>query len=777
MTEQKTRKLVAIMFTDIVGYTALMQGDENVAIKVRVRHREVFEQQHESHHGEIIQYYGDGTLSIFESAVQAVECAMHIQRLLIEGDLAVPLRIALHVGDIVYDKTEIYGDGVNVTSRIESMGVAGAILLSGKLNDELKNQKQISTQSLGTFEFKNVINPVEVYSVTNDGFTIPAPADLQGKLKQPIKSIAVLPFVNMSSNEDNEFFSDGMTEELINALTKIKGLKVTSRTSSFFFKNKNIPISEIGLKLNVSTLLEGSIRLAGNRMRITTQLIDVVDDFHFWSDTFDRSIEDVFAVQDEISLLIAERLREHLGHIEIEDHLVKAPDVSIELYKRYLSSRYHMLKMTKPEIEKGISILQEIITEEPDFSWAHLGIHLGYTLLGTIGLIPAGEAFTTAKPYLDKAIKLDEDLPECQLHLSWISFLQDWDLDAAYRHLNKVLEISPIVDYYQSMVSILVAEGKFKASLNYIETALQLDPFSEINYHLKGFVLYAQENYEEAIEHFKKSVSLKSGSQVSLLYWGQALLLQGREREGLAFFQNLSEEENDLLKLGGTTLAHAALGNKDQAEKGIAKLESKLKSDLMDRALNLLILCQTVIGDQQAAMSLIEKGIAYRLPMMVYLFIEPMLKPLQSIPRFQELMKQVLGETTILEGEKRRYKKPLLNPDLLKQYHDQLIQLMDSEKPYLDPGLSLGGLADMLGIPANQLSQLLNEGFDQNFAEFINSFRLEIFKSKVSDPKKRNFTILALAYESGFNSKTVFNTYFKKMMGQTPMSYWKAVTQ
>ena len=776
MKEHKTRKLVAIMFTDIVGYTALMQGNEEVAIKLRIRHREVFEQQHESHHGEIIQYYGDGTLSIFDSAVLAVECAIHIQRLLMQGDPAVPLRIGLHVGDIVYDKTEIYGDGVNVTSRIESMGIAGAILLSGKLNDELKNQKQISTQSLGTFEFKNVINPVEVYSVTNDGFTMPAPADLHGKFKQAIKSIAVLPFVNMSANKDNEFFSDGMTEELINALTKIKGLKVTSRTSSFFFKNKNMPISEIGKELNVSTLLEGSIRLAGNRMRITTQLIDVADDFHFWSDTFDRSIEDVFAVQDEISLLIAEKLREHLGHIEIEDHLVEAPDVSVELYKRYLSSRYLMLKMTKQDIEQGLLILQEIIIEEPNYPLAHLGMNLGYTLLGTNGLIPAGEAFAVGKPFLDKAIELDENLPECQLHLSWISFLQEWNFDAAYKHLNKVVEVRPIVDYYQSMASMLVAEGKFKAALNYIETALQLDPFSEINYHLKGYTLYAQENYEVAIEHFKKSVSLKPDSHVSLLYWGQALLLQGKAKEGLAFFQNLSDED-DLLKLGGTTLAHAALGDKNQADKGIAELESKLESDLMGRALNLLILCQMQIGDKQAAMRLIEKGINYRLPMMVYLFVEPMLKQLQSVPRFQELMKKVLGETTILEVEKRRYTKPLLKPDLLKEYHDQLIQLMDSEKPYLDPGLSLGSLSDMIGISANQLSQLLNEGFDQNFAEFINSFRLEMFKSKVADPKMKNFDILALAYESGFSSKNVFNTYFEKMMGQTPMSYWKAVTQ
>jgi len=764
------------MFTDIVGYTSLMQRDERAAIKVRVRHRQVFEQQHESYQGEIIQYYGDGTLSIFESAVQAVECAIHIQRLLMEAELAVPLRIALHMGDIVYDKTEIYGDGVNVTARIESMSVAGSILISDKLNDELKNHKQVSTKSLGTFEFKNVFNPVEVFSVVNDGLTIPEPADLQGKLKQPIKSIAVLPFVNMSSSEENEFFSDGMTEELINALTKIKGLKVTSRTSSFFFKNKNIPIPEIGSKLNVSTILEGSIRLAGNRMRITTQLIDVAEDFHFWSDTFDRSVDDVFAVQDEISLLIAEKLREHLGHLEIEDHLVNAPNVSVELYKRYLSSRYHMLKMTKPEIEKSLSILQEIIEKEPGFSWAYLGIHMGYTLLGTLGFMPASEAFATGKPYLDKAIELDENLPDCQLQLSWISFLQEWDLDAAYMHLNKVLEIRPIIDYYQSMASVLVAEGKFKAALNYIETGIQVDPFSEINYHLKGYVLYAQENYEAAIENFRKSTEMKPGSQVSLLYWGQALLLQGKLKEALAFFQKFPEEENDLIKLGGTTMAHAALGKEDHAKTGIAKLESNLESELMDRALNLLILCQTIIGDHQAAMMLIEKGITYRSPMMVYVFIEPMLKPLRSIPRFKELTKVVLGETSDVEGESRKYKKPLLNSDLLKQYHDQLIGLMDSEKPYLDPVLNISGLADMLGIPANQLSQLLNEGFDQNFAEFINSYRLEIFKSKVADPKMRDYTILALAFESGFNSKTVFNTYFKKMMGQTPMSYWKEMT-
>ena len=231
------------------------------------------------------------------------------------------------------------------------------------------------------------------------------------------------------------------------------------------------------------------------------------------------------------------------------------------------------------------------------------------------------------------------------------------------------------------------------------------------------------------------------------------------------------------MKLGGTTLAQAALGDMDQAKTGIAELESALQTDLMDRAMNLLILCRTMMGEHDAAMDLIEQGIGYRLPMLVYLSIEPILKPLHSIPRFQELMHQVLGEKTSFEGEKSRYKKTLLNKDLLKQHKDQLTQLMSSVKPYLDENLTLRDLAEKLEIPPNQLSQVLNEGFDQNFAEFVNTYRLEMFKSKVADQNLRQLTILALAYESGFNSKTVFNTFFKKMMGQTPKAYWKEVVQ
>ena len=535
MKIKKTRRLSAVMFTDIVGYTALMQKNERSAADVRSRHRKEFQHYHEIYNGEILQYFGDGTLSVFQSGVEAVECAIAIQ-IALQNGVPVPVRIGLHIGDIVYDGTEIYGDGVNLASRIESMGVAGAILLSGKLNDELKNHQQISTLSLGHFELKNIAEPIEVFCVTNEGIKIPVSTDLKEHIPRSIpknqkdqsKTIAVLPFVNMSANIENEYFSDGMTEEIINALAKIKKLKVTSRTSSFFFKNKNIPIPEIGEKLNVSTILEGSIRLSGNKMRITAQLIDVNDDFHFWSETFDRSEEDIFAVQDEISLLIADKLREHLGHFDIADHLVDLQDIPVDSYKRYLKSRYHLLKMSKTDLEKGISILEEVIQEQPNFALAHLGMHLGHTLLGMMGLVPAHEAFAEGQPFLDKAIELDENLPECQLHLSYDAFLQKWDFEKSYRHLNKSFEIRPTVEFYQSMASTLAAERKFIAAHNYIDTAMQLDPLSEINHHLRGFILYCQEKYEEAIEWFEKAIQLKPSFVPSTFYWGQALLLMGR---------------------------------------------------------------------------------------------------------------------------------------------------------------------------------------------------------------------------------------------------------
>ena len=595
-------------------------------------------------------------------------------------------------------------------------------------------------------------------------------------MKESAKSIAVLPFVNMSSSEENEYFSDGMTEEIINALAKIKELKITSRTSSFYFKNKQIPLPQIGKELGVSTILEGSIRLAGNKMRITAQLIDVEEDVHYWSETFDRSVEDIFAVQDEISLLIADKLRENLGHFEIGDHLVDVPEIPVSIYKKYLEGRYHLMKLSLSGTEKGISIFQEIITEQPDFPLPYVDINQGYAYLGTLGLIPAAEAFAKAKPYLDKAIELGEHLPEVQLNLAWISCWQNWDLENTYRHLHNALEIRPADNIYLTYANTLTVEGKYEAAHTYVDKAIALDPFSAMNHHFKGFIYYLQEQYKTAIPHFDKSLSLQPDLYYPQQYWGQALLMREQYEEAISRIQRLPEDEpGDVSKLGGLTLAYAAMGEGKKAETGIEQLQAALQSDAMGSALYFLILCQTILGRPEEAIALIERGIRLHLPNMLLLYTEPILKPLNTHTRFQALMKQALGERTSFGVPVKKYKKSLLSQKQIVHYKERLEELMYGEKPYLDPALSLRDLATRLLLPPNHLSQLLSEGFDKNFSEYVNTFRLEAFKSQVADPSRRHLTLLALAYESGFNSKTVFNTFFKKKMDMTPRAYWKEV--
>ncbi len=769
------RRLAAIMFTDIVGYTKLMGQDESQAVKVRKRHRAVFNQLHTQYHGEILQYFGDGTLSIFQSGIEAVNCAIAIQQELQRGDI-VPLRIGLHIGDIVYDGTEIYGDSVNITARIESLGVAGAVFLSGKLNAELANHLYIQTYSLGIFELKNVAQPIEVFAIKAKGLQLPKANQVQQLKTAQATSIAVLPLLNLSADTNNEYFCDGLTEELINALSKIEGLKVTSRTSSFFFKNKTQSLAQISEQLKVSIILEGSIRLWGNKMRISIQLIDVAEDFHFWSESFDRSVEDLFAVQDEVSLLVADKLREHIGHLEIEPSLVEAPPVSIDYYKSYLKGRYHILKMTQSDIKMGLDILQEILVQAPDYAHAHLGMHLGYTMLGTIGFLPAGEAFFKGSTYLEQAIQLAPDLPECQLQLSYMAFLQAWDLPKAYQHVQQSFSVRPTVEYYQSMASMLLAERKFKAALHYIDTAQELDPLSGINYHLHGCILYSNKQYKAAIQSFDKAISYSPGFMPPSLYKGQCLLMLGQYAEGLSYFQSLADQpQEDILKLGGISLCYAAMGAKDQLDSRLQQIEEKLETALMDRALNFLILCNALAGRKEKALYWIEQAIAKRLPMLVYLNSEPMHESLQTAPRFQEFVRQVIGENTTFDWPKRKYKKTLFSKTELQDHKDRLLQFMAEEKPYLDADLSLRSLAEQLDIAPNYLSQLLNEGLSQNFSEFVNSYRLQTFKTKVTDPRNHQLTILALAYDSGFNSKTVFNTFFKKMEGKTPSVYWKEV--
>ena len=545
MAEPRRRRLAAIMFTDIVGYSSIMQQDEAKGRTLRDRHRRTFESHTADHQGEIIQYYGDGTLSVFESAVAAVECAVCIQKSL-NADPPVPVRIGIHLGDIHFDNTEVYGHGVNVAARIEPICLPGGIFISDKVFDEIKNHPSLKAKALGAFEFKNIDHEVGLYAVSGRGIPVPSTADIalikektkKNKLasaaekSEAIKrhfstkkanqkrktyrwvgiamlvflaffavnewqdglltldpipddaeiSIAVLPFANMSTEADNEYFSDGMTEDILTLLSKIQGLSVTSRTSIMQYKDTEKDTRRIARELKVNHLLEGSVRREGNQVRITAQLIDAINDNHLWAKTYDEELTSIFSVQSQVAEDIAKHLqknlavgdREQTGHEKTKDYVA---------YDKYLKGREHYRKYTEHDNEQAIEYFNAALAIDPGYSNAMAGLGDAYAQKGTWG---SGQ-----ENYLDssieisrKAISIDPDLSEGHKALG-LAYQYQGKMDSALAEYKMAIKLDPNNDMASNNIGMLYRKkGDFKESAKWLYRTFDINknlPSSTMN--------------------------------------------------------------------------------------------------------------------------------------------------------------------------------------------------------------------------------------------------------------------------------------------------------
>jgi len=772
MKERKERQLATIMFTDIVGYTALMQSNESLAASARARHREVFQQQHNIHKGKIIQYYGDGTLSIFKSAIEAATCAIEIQSLLQEGD-PVPLRIGLHLGDIVFDNTEVYGDGVNFASRIESLGSSGTILLSEKINDELKNHTSISTISLGHFELKNITKPAEVFAISNNGIKVPSISGLSNKQKSVNNTIAVLPFVNMSDSKDNEYFSDGITEEIINALAKIQNLKVTSRTSSFFFKGKNQPIVEIGEKLGVSAILEGSVRLHGNSIRITAQLIQVKEDYHFWSDTWDRELENVFEIQDEVSLLIADKLREHFGHLEIEETLVAKQTEDINAYGYCLKAKFHGNKWNPEDMKIAISLYDKALELDPKYAEAHLGLAACYSFLGTTAFIPFDKAWQKTRMHTNLALELNGRSSGVHYQLSNQAFFIECDYNKSLKEMKTAIEINPNNAEAQQFISFLyIIAGEIEKARIHLDIALSINPLSEETHFFKGYFYYMIDEYLQSLEILDQCLLVNHKNIPAHSIKSLCLLKLGKYDEVIHYFDTIPAEvviRGE--KTGAIGLAYALKKDAANTSNYLEELIAQSKEANGFTADSYLFMMYVAMGDNDKAFEWVAQAIENNSSLLLLRYTDPLVNSLKDDPRYDALQKKIY-QIDLTEGAAKQ-NTDLLDAKKSAEYSRQLLTYLSEHEPYLSSDLSLRSLASQLDIHPNQLSWLLNNNMGKNYNEFINSYRIEAFKDRAKDPNNAHLTIEGLAYESGFNSKTVFNTYFKKETGLTPKQFLK----
>lgn len=572
-----TRHLAAIMFTDIVGYTALMQKSESKAVSLRQRHREILEDRVSQHGGKILQYLGDGSLSSFASALEAVEAAIEIQQSM-QSDPAIPLRIGIHTGDVLMADSAVYGDGVNIASRIESMALPGSVLISGRVQEEIANQPHVLAQDLGTFQLKNVNRATRIYAVSNDGLRVPVAAELKGK-QATRKSIAVLPFQNMSSDPDNEFFSDGITEEILNVLTRIEGLMVISRTSAFAYKGLNKDIREIGKELGVGTVLEGSVRKAGNRVRVTAQLINAADGYHIFSETYDRTLDDIFEIQDDIAGAIANRLRENFDpqtkiSSSTKDHLK-----DMEAYELFLKGKHHMHKGLQEDWAKATSYFKQAVAKQPDFSDAYASQAMAMAIQAAQGLLNPKETFPKVKKLASKGLALDPRSTPSHVALGMYHVFFDGDWDSARSLLLAALKIDPgqaETHYPYAMYNMVI--GEFETANYELELACQLDPASPILQLMRSASFAQLGRFEEALEIADQMIRKYPGLRTAIERKGSVLSMMGRYDEAIPLLKEYQQMVGHPLK-GWTPLgyAYALMGEKEKALEIIELLKKRQK--------------------------------------------------------------------------------------------------------------------------------------------------------------------------------------------------------
>src|SRR3989441_2369265 len=527
------RKLAAILSADVKGYSRLMGEDEVATIRTLTAYQEAMTTFIQQHRGRVVDASGDNLLAEFASVVDAVQCAVEIQRELKtkNADLPAPqrmeFRIGINVGDVIVEGERIYGDGVNIAARLEGLAEAGGICISGIVYDQVETKLALGYEYLGEQTVKNIAKPVQVYRVQMEvGASTPTAPD------KP--SIAVLPFVNMSGDPEQEYFSDGITEDLITDLSKLSGLFVISRNSVFLYKGKAVKPEQVSQELGVRYVLEGSVRKAGSRVRITAQLIDATTGYHLWADRYDRDLQDIFAVQDDVTQQIVAALKVKLTGRE-QGRLGRTPTNILEAYDCFLRGLEYHAQRTQEANARARQMFERAIALDPQFAVAYA--FLGRTYLMEL-VFQWEEKPQTAEQVFSlgqKAVALDDSQPTAHETLAY-AYLGKKQHAQAIAEAERALSLDPnFADAYITLGDILSFAGRPEEAIRLVETAMRLNPCYPASYLWSlGHAYRLAGRYEEAIAALKRVLTrnpdhLTAHVLLAALYSGL-----GREAEARA---------------------------------------------------------------------------------------------------------------------------------------------------------------------------------------------------------------------------------------------------
>ena len=595
------------MYTDMVGFTALAQTDESIALKVLEDHRRLLAPIVRSYHGLEIKTIGDSYLIEFDSALDAANCAIEIQKRIHEHNLSsrndgkFRLRIGIHLGDVLRVKGDVLGDTVNVASRVEPLAEAGGICVSGPVFDQVRNKISLPLLRLAPRDLKNVRFPIDVYKIVLPWENVAVPSESQEVLGA--RRVAVLPFANMSPDPLDEYFADGMTDEIISTLSKLDRAEVISRTSVMPYKKMPKSVREISAELDVGTVLEGSVRKAGNKLRITVQMIDARRDRHLWAESYDRSLEDVFSIQSDIARKVAEALQVRMS----KDGLgMQDQTPSVEAYTMYLRATQLHHENTEESLRESVALFEKTISKEPGFVKAYAGLAHALCGLATGGYEDFGKSVARAESVARKALELGPDSAEAYLALAYVhTYLDKFD-DVIYE-AERAIQINPnLGEAYRQLGWIYSSMGKIDAGVENLEKAGRLDPLSfrpgsevSLVYQLAGrerlaldflessrdlyprnhrvYARWAEfymlkHDYSKAQEMLKIGIEISSSDIDLLTDQGVLYTMTGRTKEAEEVLKAIRVIPIEDSRLHGELFIRAAQGNLDEAFKALMRL-------------------------------------------------------------------------------------------------------------------------------------------------------------------------------------------------------------
>jgi TolB-like protein/class 3 adenylate cyclase/Tfp pilus assembly protein PilF len=630
------------MFTDMVGYTALGERNESLALALVGEQRKLIRPILARFSGREIKTMGDGFLVEFSNALDAVRCAYEIQRATRERNIPLPpegrihLRIGLHLGDVVESQGDIGGDAVNVASRIEPLAEDGGACLTRQVYDQVEGKFDLPLASLGPKALKNVKAPVEVYKLV---MPWEQPAGMQASAF-PANRIAILPFASFSSDPDDAYFADGITDEIISAVAGISGLNVISRTSVVGYKGTTKKLRDIGRELEVGSVLEGTFKKAGNRIRVTAQLIDVVGDKHLWAQSYDRNMDDVFEVQSDVAKQVADALRVRILAQERE-RLEKRPTESTAAYSLYLKGRYLWKKGGLENARKAAELFEQATREDPSFAPGYVGQADCCFYFG--GTDPASAEANLKKidTLVDRALELDPGLAEAHT-TKGLALMFGYKPRQAEEEFKKAIELNPNhADAHRWYSWALMTQLRWDEALEHGERAVELDPLTPGMIHNLIHVLWHKRDYGRALDLARKAASLDpsySPHFFLMLIYGQMEMPEEARREADAWVER-NQKAHPLIRLAADV--YLAYGEKD-VEKA-RRLVPECAAHFQEVGVTAweVALLYFYTGEKDKGFEWLERSYSLREGELMEIKNEMTLNSIRKDPRYLDLLKRL----------------------------------------------------------------------------------------------------------------------------------------